>query len=56
MDGAPNERRVPGGAADRGEVRVSLHESGRWRYAFTAKHQLGPKPLIVSDEDRAKFR
>ena len=39
-----------------GEVRVSLHESGKWRYAFTTKHQFGPKPLIGPDEDRAKFR
>ena len=35
---------------------MSLHESGRWRYAFTAKHQFGPKPLIGPDEDRAKFK
>lgn len=39
-----------------GEVRVSLHESGKWRYAFTEKHQCGTRPLIKPDEDRAKYK
>jgi hypothetical protein len=39
-----------------GELKVSLHESGIWRYAFTQRHQLGPRPLIGMDEDRAKFK
>ena len=39
-----------------GAVRVSLHESGKWRFAFTKEHQFGPKPLIRPDEDRAKFK
>jgi hypothetical protein len=39
-----------------GDVRVSLHESGKWRYAFTEKHQFGSRPLIGPDEDRAKYK
>jgi len=45
-----------GARAIAGDVRVSLHESGKWRFAFTRKHQLGPRPLIGPDEDRAKYK
>jgi hypothetical protein len=37
-----------------GHTRASLHESGRWRYGFTAEHQRHPKALIGPDEDRAQ--
>jgi hypothetical protein len=39
-----------------GDIRVSLHESGRWRLAFTATHQKRPEALIGPDEDRARSK
>lgn len=37
-----------------GHIRVSLHESGKWRLAFTATHQQHPEALIGPEEDRAQ--
>lgn len=39
-----------------GEVRVSLHESGKYRLAFTNKHQMRPDALIPLGADRAKHK
>jgi hypothetical protein len=39
-----------------GDVRVSLHESGKWRFAFTERHMRRPEPLIPTDINRAKHK
>lgn len=39
-----------------GEVRVSLHESGKYRFAFTEKHQSRADALIPVGVDRAKHK
>jgi hypothetical protein len=39
-----------------GEVRVSLHERGPWRFAFTEKHQQRPNSLVPREEDRARHK
>jgi hypothetical protein len=54
--GARNSDVYIGARPVAGEVRVSLHESGKWRFAFTEKHQQGPAPLIGLEEDRAKHK
>lgn len=56
MDGAPNERRVPRRAADRGRSSRVASRVGQVALRFTAKHQFGPKPLVGPNEDRAKFK
>lgn len=33
-------------------LKVSLHESGKWRQAFTQEHVSGPSPFVPPDEDR----
>ncbi len=38
------------------EMKVSLHSSGTWRYAFTEKHLAREKPLIDAERDRAVDR
>jgi hypothetical protein len=35
------------------DIKISLHESGNWRHAFTSEHMSGPSPLISHDQDRA---
>lgn len=35
------------------DVKISLHESGNWRHAFTSEHVSGPSPLVSPDQDRA---
>jgi hypothetical protein len=45
-----------GARAIAGEVRVSLHERGPWRFAFTDKHQRGPNSFVPPEEDRARHK
>ncbi len=35
------------------DLKISLHESGNWRHAFTSEHLSGPSPFISPDQDRA---
>src|SRR6266508_1354198 len=39
-----------------GEVRVSLHEHGPWRFAFTKQHAEGPGSFVPPSEDRARSK
>lgn len=39
-----------------GDIRVSLHESGKWRFAFTERHLRRPEALIAPDQDRAAYK
>jgi hypothetical protein len=39
-----------------GSIKVSLHASGVWRYAFTEEHMTGPRPLVPADRDRVLDR
>ncbi len=34
-------------------LKVSLHESGNWRQAYTQEHVSGPTPFVLPGEDRA---
>lgn len=45
-----------GARAIAGEVRVSLHERGPWRFAFTEKHQRRPRSFVPPEEDRARYK
>ena len=35
------------------QAKVTFHESGRWRKAFTEKYAGGPNPYVKPGEDRA---
>lgn len=37
-------------------VKVSLHQSGRWRVGYTAEHMSGDNPLWPSTGDRAAWK
>jgi hypothetical protein len=39
-----------------GDVRVSLHEHGPWRFAFTKQHAEGPGSFVPPGEDRARSK
>jgi hypothetical protein len=39
-----------------GEIRVSLHERGPWRFAYTEQHQRGPRSFVPLEEDRARYK
>lgn len=37
-------------------IKASLHQSGRWRVAYTHEHMTGPNPLWGNDRDRAVWK